>query len=258
MPKADDRPRREQIAADLRALILDGKYADKLPGTAILAAWFKTTNNTIQHAVEILKAEGLVRGEKGVGTTVTVPNRTLVLADPDPQLEKYRYEILDVATLPVSLPAGSFALTQERRKNNPDPETVPADVARLLGLEADEVAVRRLRVMRVRETGEPVELSWSYYPVDLVEGTAAMRKVPITDGVKRILAERGYPQVGFEDRVSTRPPTKQELEVLDLPEYVSVLRTLRIVWSHDRKPVEATVMVKGGHLYELLYSGSTH
>lgn len=32
-----------------------------------------------------------------------------------------------------------------------------------------------------------------------------------------------------------------------------VLRTLRVVHSDDDRPVEVTVMVKAGHLYELQY-----
>ncbi|MFF7753705.1 hypothetical protein ACFZCP_31750 [Streptomyces sp. NPDC007971] len=40
---------------------------------------------------------------------------------------------------------------------------------------------------------------------------------------------------------------------LSLPSDPPVLRTLRVVYSDDDRPVEATVMVKAGHLYELQY-----
>lgn len=39
----------------------------------------------------------------------------------------------------------------------------------------------------------------------------------------------------------------------DLPGDLPVLRTLRVVFSDDGRPIEATVMVKAGHLYEVQY-----
>lgn len=40
---------------------------------------------------------------------------------------------------------------------------------------------------------------------------------------------------------------------MNLPSDLPVLRTLRVVYSDDQRPVEVTVMVKAGHLYELQY-----
>jgi GntR family transcriptional regulator len=251
---SDPRPRREQIAADIRALILAGKYPQALPGVNILAEWFDTTANTIQHALAILKEEGLIRAEKGKGTQIIAEPRVLVLADPDPQLNVYRYDTLAVDVLQTAVPKRE----RQERMDKRDPETVPTDVARLLGLGPDGEAVRRFRVMRVRATDEPVEVDRSYYPVEIAAGTRIAQPGSITGGVQRILNEMGLPVVDYEDRVSTRVPTTQELELLHLPPFVSVLQTLRVVWSHDRKPIEATVMVKGGHRFELLYRRSTH
>lgn len=251
---SDPRPRREQIAADIRAVILAGKYPEMLPGVKILAEWYDTTVNTVQHALEILKDEGLIRSEKGKGTEVIAEPKTAVLADPDPQLDVYRYDTLAVDVLSAAVPE---RVRQERMEKR-DPETVPADVAELLGLGFDGQAVRRFRVMRVRATDEPVEVDWSYYPVEIAAGTRIAQPGSIKGGVQRILDEMGLPAIDYEDRVSTRVPTTQELELLHLPPFVSVLQTLRIVWSHDRKPLEATVMVKGGHRFELLYRRFTH
>lgn len=251
---ADPRPRREQIAADLRVMILEGRYPETFPGTEILASWFNTTVNTIQHALEILKGEGLIRSEKGKKTKVIAPPKTLVLADPDPQLDTYRYDTLAVDTLPVEAPERE----RKERLETPDPEVVPKDVADLLELEPGGQAVRRFRVMRIRATDEPVEVDWSYYPAEIAAGTRIAQPGSIKGGVQRILNEAGLPATDYEDRVSTRFPTNRELELLHLPPFVSVLQTLRVVWSHDRKPIEATVMVKGGHRFELLYRRSTH
>ena len=47
--------------------------------------------------------------------------------------------------------------------------------------------------------------------------------------------------------------TPDEYVLLQLPGSAPVLRTFRVVYSDNRLPVEATVMVKAGHLYELQY-----
>lgn len=55
------------------------------------------------------------------------------------------------------------------------------------------------------------------------------------------------------DRVSARVPTQEQYQALNLPSGLPVLRTLRVVYSDEQRPIEATVMVKAGHLYELQY-----
>ncbi|EHK88712.1 GntR family transcriptional regulator [Saccharomonospora azurea SZMC 14600] len=32
-----------------------------------------------------------------------------------------------------------------------------------------------------------------------------------------------------------------------------MIRQLRVIYSDNERPVEASVLIKGGHLYELLY-----
>lgn len=52
------------------------------------------------------------------------------------------------------------------------------------------------------------------------------------------------------DRVSARVATPDRYRLLRLPGDLPVLRTLRVVFSDHDRPVEATVMIKAGHLYE--------
>ncbi len=68
-----------------------------------------------------------------------------------------------------------------------------------------------------------------------------------------LLAELGLPPRLSVDRVSARVPTQEQYRALSLPSDLPLLRTLRVVYSDDDRPVEATVMVKAGHLYELQY-----
>ncbi|MEU7467774.1 UTRA domain-containing protein [Streptomyces sp. NPDC044984] len=55
------------------------------------------------------------------------------------------------------------------------------------------------------------------------------------------------------DRIPARAPTQEQYQALNLPGDRPVLRTPCVVYSDDERPVEATVMVKAGHLYELRY-----
>lgn len=72
-------------------------------------------------------------------------------------------------------------------------------------------------------------------------------------GAPQVLADLGYPQLYFEDRVSSRPPTTEELEALEMPDDMPVIRQFRIVHSENEHPVQVSIQIKGVHLYELLY-----
>jgi GntR family transcriptional regulator len=104
----------------------------------------------------------------------------------------------------------------------------------------------------MRHAGDPVELDYSYYALDLVAGSDLAGKRRIKGGAPRVLAELGYPEREFTDRVSVRMPTTEEIEALDLPE-VPVIRQFRTVLSDGGKPVAVNIMIKGGHRYDLVY-----
>ncbi|MET9700555.1 UTRA domain-containing protein [Streptomyces sp. NPDC006529] len=129
--------------------------------------------------------------------------------------------------------------------------TPPADVAAALGLRDGDRTVLRRQVMRI--DGEPVELVCSYYPLDVARGSALAEARKIRGGTPALLAGLGVPPRLSVDRVSARVPTQDEHRALGLTSDLPVLRTLRTVFSDDRRPVEVTVMVKSGHLYELRY-----
>jgi GntR family transcriptional regulator len=243
----DPRPRAEQIASDLRARIMSGDLAagSKLPSTSALIKEYGTVNQTVQNALGMLKAEGYVEGHTGKGVFVReraqqaiVPAHYMAPAGPD---EPYPW-ITEAA----------------RRGQRGDAQLLevaevvpPVQVREAFGLAPGDVAVLRCRLMLLDD--EPAELVKSYYPSGIARGTQLMDRRRIKGGSPRLLADLGYPGREFVDHVSTRPPTSEEYVRLQLPESVPVLRTFRVVYSDNRQPVEATVMVKAGHLYELQY-----
>ena len=127
----------------------------------------------------------------------------------------------------------------------------PADVAAALRMQTGENAVLRTRLML--HDDEPVELSWSYYPAPIAAGSPLAHARRIPGGAPQILAQLGHPQRHLVDKLSVRPPTTEEVQALELPNRVSVIRQFRIIYSDDDRPVEVTVMIKGGHRYEVTY-----
>ncbi|MEU9121746.1 UTRA domain-containing protein, partial [Streptomyces sp. NPDC048506] len=127
----------------------------------------------------------------------------------------------------------------------------PADVSALLEVPEGGTALLRHQLLLIDD--EPVELVSSYYPLDIARGTAMAKRQKITGGTPALLTQLGYPPRLSVDRVSARVPTQEQFTALRLPGDLPVLRTLRVVHSDGERPIEVTVMVKAGHLYEVQY-----
>ncbi|MER5494179.1 GntR family transcriptional regulator [Streptomyces sp. NPDC002490] len=243
----DRRPLHERIAADLRDEIMSGVLAPatNLPSTQRLKERFGASNATVQKALQVLKDERLVIGRAGSGVTV----------------REHRQETVSPARF--GRPAGPgephpwLAEAAERGKDGSvqllgvAEVRPPHDVAERLGPVGTGTAIERKQLLL--HGGEPAELVSSYYPLDLAQGTALSEARRIRGGTPALLAGMGYPPRRTVDRVSARVPTQAQYEALRLPTDLPVLRTLRTVYSDGERPIEVTVMVKAGHLYELQY-----
>lgn len=233
MPRARDlRPRHQQIAAELRDLIMRGDLSPgtQLPSTAQLVAQYGAANATIQHALKALKDEGFLDSRVGKGAYVRDRQPFVIDAAAyiAPEPGRFRYQLLAVDTI---VPA--------------------ADVVDGLRLEPGATAIARTRILF--HDAQPVELSTSYYPADIAANSSLAKPAKIRGGAPQVLAELGFPQRAFADRISARPPTVEEAETLDLPGGTPVIRQLRVIYSNNERPVEVSVLIKGAHRYELLY-----
>lgn len=228
----DGRPRHQQIAAEIRKAIMDGdlKVGSKLSSVRDLKDKFNVAVRTMQEALQVLKDEGLIVGQPGQGVFVLAkkPHVFDTSAYKAPAPGAYDYKILDV--------------TEVRP---------PGDVADLLGLPNDGVAVCRHRLTSYG--GVPVELDRSYYPADIARGTPLEQARKIRGGAPRVLAEAGYSQREFVDQVSVRPPTTEEFTLLEMPESAHLLCQTRVIYSDNQRPVEVSLLAMPGHLYELRY-----
>ncbi|MFD0338133.1 GntR family transcriptional regulator [Streptomyces sp. NPDC127117] len=245
---ADRRSLHERIAADIRDEIMSGDLAPGagLPSTAQLKERFSASNATVQKALQLLKGEGLVIGRPGASVTVrehrqrTIRPAAYMAAAASG--EPYRW---------LSEAANSGARARSTLIEVAE-ETPPADVAAALGLQPGGTAVLRRQLLSIDD--EPAELVASYYPLDIARGTALTECRRIAGGTPTLLTALGYPPRISVDRVSARVATQDQYRLLRLPGDLPVLRTLRMVHSDHDRPVEATVMVKAGHLYEVQYA----
>ncbi|MFJ1678351.1 GntR family transcriptional regulator [Streptomyces sp. NPDC088251] len=249
-PEADVVDRRslhERIAADLRDQIMGGDLAPgaSLPSTVHLKARFNASNATVQKALQLLKDEQLVVGRAGAAVTVREHRQRTVrpasYMAPAGSGEPYRW-------LTEAAKSGSRAHSTLLEVVEVEP---PADVVEALRLSKSGTALLRRQLLMVDD--EPAELVASYYPLEIARGTAMAEHRKIPGGTPTLLAEMGYPPRLSVDRVSARVPTQDQYQALRLPGGLPVLRTLRVVYSDDERPIEATVMVKAGHLYEVQY-----
>lgn len=228
----DPRPAHQKLAAELRAQIMSGDLAvgQMLPSINELSRDYSMAAATVAKALAVLKAEGLVHSRRGKG--VWVAPRSVVPIETTAHLTPaagYRYELIAVAEV-----------------------APPDDVRQALGLYPDRPVIKRQRLLLQHD--EPVELSASYYDAVLARDTAIAEPKRIPGGAIRVLAELGYTASSFVDRVSARMPTPEETELLHLPPGTPVIRQLRVLKSTADKPIEVSILVKGGNRTELLYT----
>ncbi|GHC72415.1 GntR family transcriptional regulator [Nocardiopsis terrae] len=248
--KTDTRPRHQQIAAELRTAIMSGvlQPGERLPTTQQLMERYEVTSQTVQRTLQVLKGEGFVLGKPGVGVFVR-PESPLGI-----QVASYLGAPRAGEAHPWLKHArerGQKGSTTLLRVERVEP---PGQITEALELAPGESAVLRHQLLSL--DNEPTELAWNYYPLSIAEGSALEGRARIRGGSPALLAALGFPPREHIDRVSARLSTTGEFEALELPDDVPVLRTLRTVYTDDARPVEASVLVKGGHRYELVYRDS--
>jgi GntR family transcriptional regulator len=207
---------------------------------------YGVSNATAQHAVKILKSEGLLESQVGSGTRVRRP-RPMVgvsasyLAPPEgAPWPLWRDEAAKLGL------KGTERLGKVRKVKAPDP------VAHALELEPGTEVVLRPRVMLLDD--EPVQLADSYYPADLADGTPLAQVAKIRGGAPSVLAELGHKPAESAETVTAGMPSQEEDKALGgLPAGVPVLRVVRTITDADGRPVEVCLMTMDASRHRLEY-----
>jgi GntR family transcriptional regulator len=242
----DPRPPYRQLADELRDAIVNGRLApgEALPSVRSLAHQYDVTNVTATRAMELLRSEGLVDTQLGRGTFVRTQKPIIhvgayLTVDSDGQRATWSsdgqrqgfdasQEIVEVATV-----------------------AAPGEIAERLGIPAEAPAVVRRRILRA--DGVPVQLSDSYYPAELADGTELANPGKLRGYTIAALQRLGIDVDRFRDELQMRMPTPQEARALRLGKGVPIVRMLRTTYDTDGRAVEVADQVLAGDRFVLCY-----
>ncbi|MFI5913928.1 GntR family transcriptional regulator [Dactylosporangium sp. NPDC051541] len=213
-------PKYVQIVNALQTRISDGTYAPgmMLPSETVLMGEFDVSRPVVVRALEILRQDGWIDSQQGKGRFArgkppgvrTMPTHAAALLADDVEGQ---VRVLDVAEVPA-----------------------PPRIAAELGLAEGSLVVARRHLMSIEGVG-PIELRTTYIPVDVAAGTSLALPEPLLRGLKEYLHARKGMHFGHaRERISTRPATPEELELLGLDEGGWVLTMLLRIATVDDVP----------------------
>jgi GntR family transcriptional regulator len=222
-----------EAADKIRSAIADGAYprGSLLPNEDQLAAELHVNRVTVNRALQILRAEGLVRVHRGVGTIVhELPP---MLRDAAVRHSRtHRERDGSRGALATELTALGYEL---RTDNNVGPDRPPRLVAEILGVDPGEASVM-VRARRMFAQNIPIQIVTSYIPIAIAQGTPIVQDDTGVGGISSRLAELGHAQNEIEERITVRPPTPEEAAFLRMTEDQRVYEIVHIGWTIDDGP----------------------
>jgi GntR family transcriptional regulator len=225
---ASDRNRWRPIAADLRRKIRAGTYApgDRLPSSADLQERHRVSGQTVQHAMNSLRSEGLVETRPGLGWFARkAPDVMLLPRRPQPGRR-----------VPGDAWLGCSA---ERVVTEVRPDVASSWIANELRIEQGAEILVRERTMY--EAGEVVALVSSYFPRSLTRGTVIEAAHTGPGGVFACLLRLGHDVVRHVERVTAGIACDDEARRFGRADPPVVVRVVRI--TSDRASVLGVIHI---------------
>ncbi|MEU7003349.1 GntR family transcriptional regulator [Nonomuraea sp. NPDC046570] len=242
-PVSQEPPIYRRIADSLRARILSGELrdGDRLPGENALMADHGIARATARQALAVLINEGLAVPKRGSG--VYVRQFKPIRRHGSRRLSREQWgqgrAIWEADTRGRPFEVDEVQIVRERADE---------DTARLL--DSAEVWVRR---RRYSVDARPVQLATSFFPADLVEGSAITLADTGAGGVYARLRDLGRPPAHFTEEVRVRMPQPRESTMLSLPAGTPVIVIARVAYTSGGLPVELNEMVLDSASYVLQY-----
>ncbi|MBY8874570.1 GntR family transcriptional regulator [Micromonospora sp. PLK6-60] len=235
-----------KIAADLRAAIMSGDLpaGAKLPSETGLMRQYGVSRTVAKWAIAVLKGEGIVEGRAGSGVYVRDTRRLVRHA---------QGRDLRAGDGPTSPFARDAARAGQQGTWEHDSRHDQADerIAARLGVEPGAAVMRTS--YRFLADGEPIQLSTSYEPLAITQGTPV--EWPEAGGPAGVVARMDVIGVRLSEvveRVSLRAATAGEVEALSLPARAFV-HTIERTYLAGDLPVETADIVLPGGRYDLVY-----
>jgi len=211
--------RARQVADVLRAQILRGDYPHRtLPDERALMLEFGESRNTVRDALDLLRCDGLVERQQGVGTLVTA--------------KKYAHGLNRLMGLAETLREHG-PITNEVRTAGPI--TPPRVVAQRLGVPAGEqvIYIERLR----RLSGLPLSLDLTYLPSDV--GAQLLAEDLVNEDVFALIERTSGRALGTaEIEMEAVNADPHSADVLEIPRGAAMLLLERLSHFDDGRPVD--------------------
>lgn len=246
----DARPKQVRVADALRELIETGELPPgaKLMTLDELAATYKCSVTVARKAVDLLKQQGLVVTQQGLGTFVRMYPQARRHGIERYSRRRWQHSGGDALLTGEATDQGHTVVQQIREFGE-----VPAPnfVARAFDIPVGTpVWVRRHTTMMDER---PSQLADSYYELDAVAGTLIMDAAPGPGGGFACLEDAGYRLTEIEESVGARMPTGPESAALDLPAGTPVLDLMRVTFTDSGQAVEVMKAVVAGDTATFAY-----
>ncbi|WP_405571927.1 GntR family transcriptional regulator [Streptomyces sp. NBC_01167] len=211
--------RARQLADLLRHQVRTGGFpGGALPLEGAIGEEYRVSRNTVRQALDLLRTEGLIERQPGVGTVVVS--------------EKYSHGLDRLQGLAEILHEHGDVTNEVRTVG---PVTAPAPVARRLGLgeHSDVLCIERLR----RLNGLPLSLDLTYVPMDLGTGLLGC-DLEHTDVFRLLETLAGQPLGTAEITLEAVNADAHSAAVLEAPRGSAVLMLERLTHLADGRPVD--------------------
>ncbi|MBK6745637.1 GntR family transcriptional regulator [Ottowia sp.] len=219
-------PKYHQIYLVLKEGLLEGKFAQGMPGEISLVQQFGVARVTVRKALELLSSEGLITRQRGRGTVVKPAALSSPAVADAGARRSGRTGLLDNL---VSISMGT-------RIKVVDLSQIQASqaVAQALDIPVGDAVQKAVRVRSTRNG--PVSHITTYVPARLTShfGRAELAREPIL-----VLLEKSGVNLGrAEQHISARLADASTAKLLEVPVGSALLAVRRLVFDSEDRPIQ--------------------
>jgi len=250
----------ERITNDLRRQIRTHELApgQLMPAQTTLARQYKVSVPTIQQALGVLEAEGLIDAVHGIGTYVRAPRKRIRR-----KTDRYRWE-KQRALLPLQERNQTGATEHDTGLTMDDldfhteyrTENASDDLAEAFSIEPGTKLLHRVYRTFVHTEGTAVSLVDSYLVYELVAANPDLLNAgnePWPGGTHHQLRTIGVEIDRIIDEVTARPPQGDEIEQLGVGHGVAVLVLRKTSIDTTGRVVEISDVIMPGDRTVMVY-----
>jgi len=240
----------ERITGDLRRKIRSGDLApgEQLPSQSALAESYDVSLPTVQQALGILQAEGLLDVIQGLGTYVRLPKHRVRRTTDRYRWEKARAHLPDEERGREGAAEHDTGLIFEDFEFFASYDTGPVtdDLAQVFGVEPGTRMLHRVYRTRLRGDAGWLNVIDSYLVYEVAAANPALLDAanePWPGGTHHQLLTIGLEIDKITDEITARPPQGDEPELLGIGPGVSVLVLRKISIDIRGQVVEVSDVV---------------